>query len=542
MKIRATNSDIGMPILLLQRRKIAYMVLLCILFAAIMVCCGKSDDISNEHRHKSENVIRYDVFVPFGSLDPTWGEIGGSTYVCSLLYSYLFVPDENGKIQPDLANKWHYNPKSFTWTIYLKKKVRFHNGKPVTPKDVVYSLKSVLSSFRSDLAFLVYDISTFPDDAVRIRLKKDDPGFLSKIWDTAIIPGSDGKDMDLYNHPIGSGPFRFKYREGNRKVVLEANKDYYEGRPFVDRIVFIYQADREKSWIRLLAGETDIAQEITPKNYKMLKHYQDRFYFDEYTLRFYTILLYNTYDPLFSDSKVRRALSLAIDRWYIVENILNGYGRVANGPMGVDSPFHNPNVKPVPYDPQKSLALLKEVGWSHDRKSRRLFKDGKPFEFTILVFKESQIEKKVARYIQLCLNDLGIRVKLQALPFENLHRRYCRSTDFHAVLTELNGAYRNPEIIQMTWSPRTKGKSYAGGFKHTQVTRLLKKGLSEKNPEKQKDVFCKIDTLITSLQPGTFLFHKTANDAMSKRFQLPHTFSLNHEGIYRLRHAVLKQD
>jgi peptide/nickel transport system substrate-binding protein len=388
----------------------------------------------------------------------------------------------------------------------------------------------------------VYDISTFPDGAVRIRLKKDDPGFLSKIWDTAIIPRSDGKDMDFYNHPVGSGPFRFKFREGNRKVVLEANKDYYAGRPFVDRIVFIYQADREKTWTRLLVGETDIAQEITPKNYKMMYQSKDKFYFDQYTLCFYTILLYNTYDPLFSDPKVRWALALAIDRWYIVEKILEGYGRVANGPMGVDSPYHNPNVKPVPYDPQKAMALLKEAGWSHDRKSRRLFKNGKPFEFTILVFKESQIEKKVASYIQLCLNDLGIRVKLQALPFEKLHSRYCRSTEFHAVLTELNGAYRNPEIIQWTWSPRAEGKSYAGCFKHTQVTRLLKKGLSEKNPEKQKDLFCKIDTLITSLQPGTFLFHKTAVDAMSKRFRLPHPFSLSHEGIHRLRHATLRHE
>jgi peptide/nickel transport system substrate-binding protein len=103
----------------------------------------------------------------------------------------------------------------------------------------------------------------------------------------------------------------------------------------------------------------------------------------------------------------------------------------------------------LPFEPKEAIVLLKEAGWSYDKKGRYLYKEGRPFEFTLLVFKESQIGKKVALYIQLCLNELGIQVRLQGLAFENLKRTYIRNTEFQAVLTELDGAYRNPEFIKL---------------------------------------------------------------------------------------------
>ena len=516
--------------------------LFVILLINIAFSCGKPDDTPGRKKLSNENVIRYDVNNSFISLNPVTIKASGSNHIFPLLYSYLFVPGSSGKLLPDLATKWVFDPEKLQWVIHLGSGAVFHNDKPVTSKDVKYSYEKWIKIFRPNLTSVIDRISLLSDTVLCIHLKKEDPLILQKIWDFEIFPHPNGEEIDCYHHPIGSGPFKFKYRENNKMVVLEANDDFYNGRPVLDKIVFNYQADREKAWTKLLAGETDIAQEVSPKNYKMLKHYQDRFYFDKYTLRFYTILLFNTYDPLFSNPKVRRALSLAIDRKYIVENMLKGYGKVANGPMGVDSPFHNPKVEPVPFEPKKGIALLKAAGWSYDKKGRYLYKKGRPFEFTLLVFKESQIEKKVARYIQLCLNELGIQVRLKALAFEDLKKRYFGNTEFQTVLTELSGAYRNPEYIKTLWSSDINRKADAGCFKHPIVTCLFKKGLAEKEPEKRKKIFYEIDSLITSLQPGTFLFQKTAIDVMSKRFSMPDHFSLTYKGIYNLRHAVLKRD
>jgi peptide/nickel transport system substrate-binding protein len=517
-------------------------ILSVILLMNIASSCGKPDETFTRKNLSNENALRFDVNAPFTSLNPATIKPSGSNNIFPLLYSYLFVPDSSGRLKPDLATKWIFDPEKLQWTIHLRKDAMFHNNWPVTSKDVKYSYEKILNNIHPHLYSVIDRISLLSGTVLCIHLKKEDSLILQKIWDFEIFPHPDAGEIDYYNHPIGSGPFKYKYRKSNKMVILEANDGYYNGRPILDKIVFNYQADREKEWTRLLAGETDIAHEITPKNYKMIKQYQDRFYFDEYTMRYYTILLYNTYDPLFSNPKVRRALSLAIDREYIVENILGGFGRVANGPMGIDSSYHNPEVKPLPFDPQKAMALLKEAGGFYDKKGRYLYKKGIPFEFTLFVFKESQIEKKVASYIQLCLNELGIRVKLQELAYEKLIKKYFGNTDFQAVLTELDGAYRNPELIKMLWSTDINSKATAGCFKHPKVNHLLKKAFDHNDPEKLKKIFYEIDALITSLQPGSFLFQKTAIDVMSKRFRIPHPFSLTYEGIYRLKYASLNQD
>lgn len=514
-------------------------VLLLISLACLIVSCGRPDSPSTGETSQNKNVLRYDVSAPLTSLDPAQVAGSGSTIVFPLLYSYLFVPNADGNLEPDLATEWTYDSENLTWTIHLREGARFHDKEPVTSADVKYSFEAGLKEIRPSLFSLIDRISPLSDTVIQVRLKKDDPGFLQKMWDMEIVPKRMKGSIDFYNHPVGSGPFRFKYRKGNMEVVLEANDDYSHGRPSLDGIVFYFQPDKEKTWTRVLSGGTDIAQEISPKNYEMMRQYEREYYFDLYPLRWYTILLYNTTDPLFSDPKVRLGLSHAIDTGYIVKRILRGFGVAAVGPMGVNSPLHNPEVNPIPCNPQKGLELLKEAGWSYDKEGHYLEKAERRFEFTLLVFEESQIEKKVAQYLRLCLNDIGIRVHLESLPFTEVQRRHIRSGAFQAVLTEISGVYRDPEFIKSMWGPDFPIMAEAGAFEHPEVTRLIRQALDESDPIKQRERFYEIDALIMSLQPGTFLFHKTAIDVMSKRFTLPFPFSLTHEGVYRLRHASL---
>ncbi|MDY6988360.1 MAG: ABC transporter substrate-binding protein [Thermodesulfobacteriota bacterium] len=513
--------------------------LIAVLLIASTVSCEGPAVPTATGTHRKENVLHYDVNAPFDSLDPAQFELSGSNHVFPLLYSFLVVPNCNGKIQPDLACRWIYDPKSYTWTIYLREDALFHNKEPVTSKDANYSFQTVLKKHHPSLFSLIERISLLSDTALSITLMRDDPDFLYQIWDMAVVHQSPEGKIDYYNHPVGSGPFRFQYRQGDKEVVLEANDGYFHGRPALDGVIFHFQPDKEKTWTRLLSGKTDVGHEISPKNYEIIHEYEQRYYFEAYQLPCYTILIYNTTDPLFSDPKVRMALSLAIDREYIVEEILKGFGVVAEGPMGVGSPFHNPEVKPIPYEPEKGLKLLEEVGWSHDETGRYLVKEGKTFEFTILVFEESQIEKKIAQYIGLCLNDLGIMAQVELLPFSEIKRRYFANTAFQAVITDLRGAYRNPEYLRRQWCRSLYKGSEAGCFDHLAVTRLLREALGEKDPLRKKQLLYQADTLITSLQPGTFLCHKMAVNVMSKRFTLTLPFSLTYQGIHSLRYVSL---
>ncbi len=516
-------------------------LLVILLGSVLLLSCEKYGPFLADKPKESENILRFDVNAPLASLGSPAGLSGSSSFF-PLLFSYLFVPDPQGKLEPDLAVAWTYDAEDFAWTIRLREDARFHNGEPVSAGAVKHTLETNLREMRPSLFSLIDQMELLSDHAIRITLKKDDPGFPRKIWDMEILPPS----VETLSAPqaflVGSGPFKFKHRKGRHEVFLEANDRYFGGRPSLDGVVFHFQPDKEKAWTRLLAGETDIALEISPKNFEIMEQYEDRFYFDLYTLKYYAIVLYNITAPLFSDSKVRRALTFAIDREYIVREILNDYGVVAVSPMGVESPYHNPEARPMPFDPHKALELLKEAGWVSGPGHPYLEKAGKLFEFTLFVFKESQVEKRVAQYVQICLNDLGIKMHLKPLSYEELIGRYIRNNQFDALLTEFRGVYRDPEFLKQLWCIELYGTAAEGSFERLEICRLIQKALDEKDRQKQTELFHSVEDLFTALQPGTFLFHKTAIDVMSKRFGLPHPFSLSHEGIHRLRHAWLKRE
>lgn len=524
----------------LKNRKFAKNVL-CTVMGFFFLACGHENLGERSADASINNTLRFDVNAPLDSFDPMTTATSGSTLTFPLIFSYLFVPNVDGTLEPDLAISWDYDAKTQTWTIFLRDDARFHDGRPVTSRDAVKSIDRLAEKLRASLRSIIKEMHIVDSYQFEIILNRNDPGFLKSICDIEISPRfvrNEDKKNKVY--PIGSGPFMFKENAEWNQVVLEANPNYYNGRPAIDRIIFYYEADKEKSWTRLISGETDIAYEISAKNFNIIQQYEGQFHFNQVITSQYTLLLFNTFDPLFSDPNVRRALSCAIDRQHIIDQILKGYGIIAKSPMGEGSPYQNPAIEPIPYDPKRAITLLKEAGWLDSQDDGYLRKEGNCFKFTLLFFQESQMGEKVARYIQLCFSDIGIQVQLEAQPFEDLLENYHGKTDFQAVLTEMAGIYKEPERLGIIWCSDKDRKAMAGCFSNKETNKLMSRIVREKDAMTQKALLMQFDELITSFQPAAFLFQNVALDVMSKRVQLPVPFSLDHEGVYRLQYAVLK--
>jgi peptide/nickel transport system substrate-binding protein len=513
-------------------------LLLAVPIILAVFSCTKPEPAS-EIGSQNENVLRIDVQVPFDALDPVIGSESSSSHVFGLLFSYLFVPDEEGQLEPDLAIRWDYDAAGFTWTIRLRDDARFHDGHPVTSGDVKYSLEYCLKSGLPSVFGLIDRVTLLTDTSLFIKLKRNDPDFPMKIWDIEIVPHHGETAPGFRDHPIGSGPFRFKSREGKRAVNLTAYDGYYGGRPSLDGVVFTYEPDTEKSWARLLLGKTDIGVGLSFKDYQMLKPYHERFYFNEIVTEYYTILLFNTADPLFTDPDVRLALACAVDKQAIVDRVFHGAARAAIGPAGINSPYRNPDLKPIPYNPGRALELLRQAGWAFSSEDHFLYRNGKSFELTILIPDGHQTTRLVAEYLQLFLNEVGIKAHLHCLPQNELLRKYAYNNEFQAVLTQFWASSRSPETIELIWSGINEQKAAAGLFDHPQVAALLQEAAQAEDPDRRKKLFHELDALVASLQPGLFLFHEMRFEAMSKRFRLPHRFSFDLSGIYRLREASL---
>lgn len=519
--------------------KHSWLLLLAAVLSLSPLSCGKSDRLPSTAGNRNENVLRIDVPAPFGSLDPCEGPPHGSTIVFPLLYSHLFVPGEDGKLESDLATQWHYDEATFTWTIQLRDDALFHDGRLVTGKDVEFSLRHSLKDQHPQVFSAIDRISPTADTTLCITLKGNDPAFPMKIWDMSISAEPLGGPVSSQDHPIGSGPFKFSYRKGAEEVGLKAHDRFYGGRPSLGGMVFNSQPDGEKSWARLLAGETDVVIGLSPKDYRIVSQYRDRFYFDGRATDSYAIMLYNTADPLFVDPSVRLALAHAVDKKTMVDKIFHGAAAEAIGPAGITSPYHNPELEPISYNPAKAVELLRQAGWSYSADDQFLYRGGKCFEFTILVFEGSRVDRSVAELLQLFLNDVGIKTHLQFLAQDHLIRRYLRNNEFQAALTVF-GAPRQiaGAGLQELWASAKGRKSLAGMFDHPQVNQLFEEAVRAEGTGKGKELYHEIDALIASLQPGMFLFHKITSNVMSKRFQPQGRFSLIRSG-YFMRYVSL---
>lgn len=497
----------------------------------------------NAYAKKTDNILRFDIYTKFNDLNPAVVNGSGAMFVFPLLFSKLFRASDKIGLKPDIAVSCEYVPKLKLFKIYLRKNAKFHDNSIITAEDVEYSLNTIMAAHAPLIFRDIKKISVISKYCIHITISQDNPQFITCISDVEIIPKpTTKKKKERVRNPIGSGPFKLKKRVDESSLILEAFEDYHFGKPKLDELHYFYEPDKEKSWARLLSGETDVAVEISPKNYEITKKYEHKFMFNKYILYYYSVMLLNTFDPLFSDSNVRRALAYAIDRKYIVEKILKGYGEVSVGPLGVGSPYHNPKNEPLPYDPKQAVSLLSEVGWTLNEKDQLMYKLEKPFIFDLLVFSEYQIEKQVAQCIKLFLNEVGIRVNVRQIPQKELEKRYRKNTAFQAVLTEFNGFYNHTEYMQGLWTPSVNGCARAGCFDDPIVTDVLNKAIRETDFIKRKKMFYQFEKLMTALQPGIFLFQKSAIDVISKRFILKYPFSLNQEGIYQLWEAQIEND
>ncbi|WP_246804100.1 ABC transporter substrate-binding protein [Desulfosarcina cetonica] len=479
------------------------------------------------------------MFNAFHSLNPKEIECTGASWIFPLLFSTLARINPEGRLEPDLARSWHYDRENRTLRIDLRRHAKFHDGMPVTSGDVIFSIHRQIEGLFRDAKRAILTIDPISKHALKIVLSHDDPGFFDLIHKTMILPRHVSMASHR-DHPLGSGPYRFDEKLDDQNIRLSAFHDYYGGRPAIEHVLFTHVTDMEQTWTRLLAGKTDIAVRLAPDNLHRMKFIQQRFHINQSPSWFCKTLLFNTADPRLADVRVRRALSLGIDRDHMVEKILMGYGRVATGPLGLDSPYGRSDRPPRPYDPVKARELLNDAGWKKDTATGICQKDGLGLEFDLLYMQESSIDERVVRFIQLCLDELGVRVRPVPVDYATFRQSFYGNTAFQAVLTETMGLYDSHTPLLIAWMPPERGCSNMGGFTSPRITELLM-ALEDAGAIQAQQAICQaVEDRLLALQPAAFLYQPTEIDVVSKRIYLPHAFAADTGSVRRLYQAQIR--
>lgn len=464
------------------------------------------------------------------NLIPMLASDSASHEIASLIFNGLVKYDKDLKLVGNLAESWEVSPDGLRITFKLRRGVRWQDGKEFTAEDVMFGYETIINpktrtaysgDFKEVMEARAVDPYTF-----RVVYRQPFAPGLSSWGSLVVLPkhllrGQDINTTPFSRRPLGTGPFRLKEWKTGEKIVLEANPDYWEGRPHLDGIVYRIIPDLATMFLQLKAGGIDymgltpIQYERQTDTYKMRRDFR-KF---QYLAFAYTYLGYNLKDWKFQDVRVRRAISHAVDKEEIIQGVQLGLGLVATGPYKPDTQWYNPNVARYPHDPEKAKELLAEAGWKREGKEGVLRKDGKPFEFTILTNQGNEARAKCAEIIQRRLARLGIAVKIRTVEWSAFINDFIDKKNFEAVILGWTLG-QDPDIYDIWHSSKTGPKELNFiSYRNEEVDSLLEKGRYTFDPKVRKACYDRIQEILAEDQPYTFLYVPYALPVISSRFR-----------------------
>lgn len=508
---------------------------LLLLFCAVMGACSRRGETPARPAARGPGIPAYgDAFV-MGSIGepsnliPILSSDSASHDVAGFVYNGLVKYDKDLNLVSDLAESWDISSDGLTITFHLRKGVKWHDGADFTSRDVLYTYRVTVdpatpTAYAEDFK-QVKSVETPDPYTVRVWYKRAFAPALAS-WGTAILPAHllEGKDItksELSRRPVGTGPYVFKEWVPGQKLVLDSFKDYFEGQPYLSRVVYRIIPDNSTMYMELKAGGVDMMG-LSPVQYARqtdTPEFRARFNKYRYPASAYTYLGYNLKNPLFADRRVRQAITSAISKDEIIHGVLLGMGQVAKGPYKPGTWAWNPNIRDFDYNPARALKLLAEAGWTARNSDGILTKNGKPFSFTILTNQGNDQRLKAAQIIQQRLRAVGIDVKIRVIEWASFITNFIDKRDFEAVLLGWSLG-QDPDIYDVWHSSKTGPKELNFiSYRNSEVDRLIEEGRGTFDQEERKRCYWRIQEILAEDQPYTFLYVPDALPAVSARIR-----------------------
>ena len=456
----------------------------------------------------------WDTFMPMNTTN------SGADNVIELMFDRLMVINTDGTFEPRLADSWETNEAQDKITYHLNENAKWQDGEPVTAEDVVYSAQVASSSEYSYLRRIrmqyfagtdetgcetgtdSIEVAALDDHTVEFTLKAPmDPAIIYALVnrDFFIMPKhllDSISDADLVNDafwqkPIGSGPCIFDSMESGVSIEFKANKDYYLGAPDFDRLVF-KKVQSTNLLSGLMSGDIDVLSansQIPLADWEAAKNTQGIVTKSVPTFAYQYMAMNTARDYLTED--VRHAISLAINRQVIVDQLLQGEARIAIGPLAEDHPYFDEKLLPIEYDPEKAKSMLEAAGWDSNR------------ELQVLVSTGNEVREKSAILIQQDLQKIGIKTKIQTLDFPTLLTN-ARNGDYDLCFIGSAGSVDPSESVPNV----TAG--YMNNFAQLSdptLGQIGESGAKEITFEARKKIYDQYQEELFKQMPMAFLYH-----------------------------------
>src|ERR1051326_4944647 len=304
------------------------------------------------------------------NLAPRIGKYAQSYRIDELIFDSLVRKDDHFNITPGVAERWE-TPDSQTYIFHLHHGIRFHDGRPLTARDVKWTLDTMRNGSLATVkgaAYKLVDKIEAPDEFT-VTLHLTEP-YAPLLWNLTggafgVVPYGSGKDFN--RAPIGSGPFRFVRLSPDSEVELVRNDDYWGDQAGVGRLLFKIVPDATTRVLELRKGSADIAvTSLSPDIVNTLRR-DSKLHIQEQPGSSRQYLAFNLRDPILKDVRVRQALACAIDRGPVLHYLFHDQARLADSILPPEHWAYYGEVAHYSYDPEKANAILDAAGYTRGK-------------------------------------------------------------------------------------------------------------------------------------------------------------------------------
>jgi peptide/nickel transport system substrate-binding protein len=458
------------------------------------------------------------------NLDPRIGVDAQSERIDNLIFDDLLSRGDNLDVAPGLAERWEI-PNPQTYIFHLHHGVKFHDGRPLTSRDVKWTFDSLLQgkvrSTKSAVYRFVDHLETPDDYTIVFHMKEPSATLLWNLSDGAIGVVPYGSETEVTARPIGSGPFRFVSGETDKEVIVERNDDYWGDKPKLARVRFAVVPDATTRALELRKGSADAAiNALTPDTVLTLGR-EPSLAVERAPGTVLAYLGFNLRDPILKDVRVRQAVGYALDRGPMIEYLWRGAAQPARSILPPQSWAYNGDVLPYNHDPDKARALLDAAGYP--------LVNGVRFHIAMKTSTDENTRLMVA-VMQQQLREVGIVLDIRSFEFATFFADVTHGA-FQLYGLRWIGGNEDPDIFEYAFHSAKFPPNGAnrGFYSNQRVDTLIDQARREVDPHTRKLIYAEVQRILAEELPSINLWYLDNVLVHNKRV---HNLQLNPAGNY----------
>ena len=458
------------------------------------------------------------------NLDPRVGLDAQSERIDALIFDDLLTRDQHFNMQPGLAERWEA-PDPLTYVFHLHQGVKFHDGRPLTSRDVQWTFDSLLQgkirSTKSAAYRFVSRIDAPDDFTVIFHLKEPDATLLWNLSGAAMGIVPYGSGAEVAQHPIGSGPFRFVSAELDKEVVIDRNDEYWGERAHLQQVRFAVVPDDTTRALELRKGSADVESNALSLDTVMALKNDPNLKVLHGSGTVLAYLAFNLRDPILKDVGVRQALAYAIDRRPLIHYLMHDFARPAASLLPPESWAYSDDVQVYPHDPQRARQLLDQAGYQAV--------NGVRFHLTMKTSSEVST-RLLAAVLQQQLHDVGIELDIRSFESATFFSDVTHG-EFQFYSLRWVGGNEDPDMFELVFHSARIPPNGAnrGSYANPRVDALIDQARREPNLNTRKQLYAEIQRVLAGELPYINLWYQDNVLVATKRVT---NLTLNSSGSY----------